>query len=45
MNNMHYLFAAYSVVWIVLAIYLISIRTREKKLQDEILRLKRLLEK
>jgi CcmD family protein len=45
MNNMHYLFAAYSVVWIVLAIYLVSIRTREKKLQDEILRLKRLLEK
>jgi CcmD family protein len=45
MNNMNFLVAAYSVVWIVLAIYLISIRTREKKLQDEILRLKHLLEK
>jgi CcmD family protein len=45
MNNMNYLFAAYSVVWIILAIFLVSIRTREKKLQDEIFRLKRLLEK
>ncbi|MBM3788938.1 MAG: CcmD family protein [Acidobacteria bacterium] len=42
-NPMNYLFAAYAAVWIILAIYLYSIHSREKKLRQEIDRLKRLL--
>ncbi len=45
MNNMHYLFAAYLAIWIILALYLYSIQSREKKLQEEIQRLKQTLEK
>ena len=45
MNTMNYLFAAYLSIWIILALYLISIRTREKKLLYEIQRLKQLLQK
>ena len=40
MNTMHYLFAAYTAVWIILAIYLFSITSREKKLREEVQRLK-----
>jgi len=45
MDTMNYLFAAYSAIWIILALYLLSIHSREKKLRDEIERLKRLIEK
>jgi CcmD family protein len=45
MNDMHYLFAACMVVWILLALYLFSIHSREKKLREEVQRLKRMLEK
>jgi CcmD family protein len=43
MNRMHYLFAAYLAIWVILAFYLYSIHSREKKLQEEIRRLKQLL--
>jgi len=42
-NKMAYLFAAYSAIWILLAIYLYSIQAREKKLREELRRLKELL--
>jgi CcmD family protein len=45
MSTMPYLFAAYLAIWIILAIYLYSIHSREKKLREEIQRLKLLLEK
>jgi CcmD family protein len=45
MNTMHYLFAAYMAIWILLAFYLFSIHSREKKLREEVQRLKRMLEK
>jgi CcmD family protein len=45
MNTMSYLFAAYAAIWIILAAYLFSIHSREKKLRDEIARLKARLEK
>ena len=44
MNTMHYLFAAYLAVWIILSLYLFSLHSREKKLRDEVQRLKRMLE-
>ena len=39
MNNMNYLFAAYTAIWIILAVYLYSIHSREKKLREEVRRL------
>jgi CcmD family protein len=45
MNPMHYLFAAYLAIWILLALYLFSMHSREKKLREEVQRLKRLLDK
>jgi CcmD family protein len=45
MNTMPYLFAAYLAIWIILACYLVSIHSRERKLRAEVQRLKRLLEK
>jgi CcmD family protein len=45
MDTMHYLFAAYTAIWIILAFYLFSIHRREKKLQEEVQRLKRMFEK
>jgi CcmD family protein len=44
MNPMHYLFAAYLAIWLILAIYLFSIHSREKKLREEVRGLKRRLE-
>jgi CcmD family protein len=44
MNPMHYLFAAYMAIWMLLAIYLISIHSREKKLREEVRSLKRRLD-
>jgi CcmD family protein len=45
MNTMNYLFAAYAAIWIILAIYMYSIHSREKKLREDVERLKHLLEK
>ncbi len=42
---MPYLFSAYLAIWIILAVYLYSIWSREKKLRDEVQRLKQLLER
>jgi CcmD family protein len=42
---MNYLFAAYLVIWILLALYLFSIHSREKKLRNDIERLKSILDK
>jgi len=39
MNTMNYLFAAYTAIWIILAVYLVSIHSREKKLREEVRRL------
>jgi len=36
MNTMHYLFAAYGAIWILLAIYLFSIDSRQRKLRREL---------
>jgi CcmD family protein len=43
-NPMNYLFAAYAAIWIILAIYMFSIQSREKKLQEEMQNLRQLLE-
>jgi len=43
MNTMPYLFAAYLAIWIILALYLYSIHSREKTLREEVRRLKQLL--
>jgi CcmD family protein len=43
MNPMNYLFAAYTAIWIILAVYLFSIHSREKKLREEVHRLKQTL--
>jgi CcmD family protein len=45
MASMRYLFAAYLAIWILLALFLYSLHSREKKLQQEVRRLKELLEK
>jgi CcmD family protein len=44
MNSMNYLFSAYAAIWIILAVYLFSIHSREKKLRGEIEHLKQILE-
>jgi CcmD family protein len=44
MNTMHYLFAAYLAIWIILAVYLFSIHSREKRLREEVQRLREYLE-
>jgi CcmD family protein len=44
MNTMNFLFAAYMAIWILLAVYLYSIHTREKKLREEIRRLRQMLD-
>jgi CcmD family protein len=43
-NPLNYLFAAYAAIWIILAIYIFSIQSREKKLRDDLNRLKQLME-
>ncbi len=45
MNTMNYLFAAYMAIWIILAIYLYSIHARERRLREDLQRLKQLVEK
>lgn len=44
-NTMNYLFAAYAAIWIILAVYLFSIQSREKKLREELRNLRELLER
>ncbi len=44
-NTMNYLFAAYTAIWIILAIYLFSIQSREKKLRQELENLRQLIER
>lgn len=44
MDPMHYLFAAYAAIWVILALYLFSIHSRQKKLAQEIERLKQAIE-
>ena len=45
MNTMSYLFAAYTAIWIILALYLYSISAREKRLREDVDRLKHQMEK
>ncbi len=45
MNPMNYLFAAFLAIWIILACYLFSIHSREKKLREEVQRLKQRMDK
>jgi CcmD family protein len=45
MNTMNYLFAANAVIWIVLALFLLRLHARERKLGEEIARLRRLIDK
>jgi CcmD family protein len=45
MNTMPYLVAAFTAVWINLAVYLFSMHSRERKLREEIKRLKQLVGK
>jgi CcmD family protein len=45
MNTMPYLVAAFMAIWIILAVFLFSIYSREKKLREEIERLKQLIGK
>jgi CcmD family protein len=45
MNTMNYLFAAYLAIWIILAFYLFSMHSREKKLREEVRHLKQMIEK
>ncbi len=44
-NPMNYLFAAYLAIWIILSLYLFSIHAREKKLREEVHRLRQIIEK
>ncbi len=44
METTRYLFAAYLAIWILLALYLYSIHSRERKLREQIRRLHHMLE-
>jgi CcmD family protein len=44
-DTMQYLFAAYAAIWIILAVYLFSIHSRERKLREELRNLRQLLER
>ena len=45
MDTMNYLFAAYAVIWLILAAYLFSIHSREAKLRADIEHVKEMLER
>ncbi len=45
MDAMSYLFAVCAAIGVIRALYLFSLRARERRLRDEIERLKRLIEK
>ncbi len=44
MNPLGYLFAAYVAIWLILAVYLFSIQSRQTKLRADIDRLKQQME-
>jgi CcmD family protein len=44
MDTMRYLFAAYLAIWIILAVYLFSIHSRERRLREELESLKKRFE-
>ncbi len=44
-NTMNYLFAAYTAIWMILAVYMFSIHSREKKLRQDLQNLRQLLER
>jgi CcmD family protein len=44
MDTTNYLFAAYMAIWILLALYLFSIHSRERKLRRDVERLRSILE-
>ncbi len=44
-NAMNYLFAAYTAIWIILAVYMFSIHSREKKLHQDLQNLRQLVER
>jgi CcmD family protein len=44
MDTMQYLFAAFLAIWIILALFLFSLHSRERKLREEVEHLKRILE-
>ena len=41
---MTYLFAAYTIIWVVLFLYIFNLSKRQHKFQEEITRLERLIE-
>jgi CcmD family protein len=43
-NPMNYLVAAYAAIWIILAIYIFSIQSRERKLRAELSNLRQMIE-
>ena len=45
MNPMNYLFAAYVAIWVILAVYMFSIQSRERKLRADIERLKQMFDR
>ncbi|MGH9322981.1 MAG: CcmD family protein [Vicinamibacteria bacterium] len=45
MKNLGYLFAAYTVIWLVLFAYIMSIASRQKKLDMELETLRKLVER
>lgn len=45
MNTMHYLFAAYAAIWLIIAAYLFSIHSREARLRADIERVKAILDR
>ncbi len=45
MDNFGYLFAVFSIVWVVIFVYLFSLISGQKKLQKEITSLKALIQK
>lgn len=44
LRNSQFLFYGFTAAWLIIAIYVISIGAREKKLRDELDRVKRLVE-
>ena len=44
MSSMGFLFSAYFAIWVILAIFMFSIHSREKRLRSEVERLKQLIE-
>ncbi len=43
-RNFQYMFYGFTVAWLIVAIYVISIASRERKLRNELERVKRMIE-